>query len=189
MQSVPQPILKYARKRSVRVLRPWEYSAIHSVGSKTRLDALLYTGARYIELQRFHDNPGWLDTTTKAIHLPPTAILKGKRRQLDRWIRLNTPGVSAVESYLQGRRLPSWEAWTWALKDWAKKAKVDPRGLGPKTLRKTWESWLVVSFPERSLQIAQNQGHTTATSLMYYLNVPFNSEEKEQMRPYVEGVF
>lgn len=192
-RSVPTPkpgtILKYSRVGAVRILRPKEYVAIHEVGNKTKLDVLLYAGLRFIEAKRLHSNPGWFDKVGSTIHLPPTAILKGKRRQLDRWIRLNTPGVSALESYLRGKPLPTSQGWGMDLKTWAAKAGVETQGLGPKTLRKTWESWLVVSFPERSLQIAQNQGHTTATSLMYYLNVPFNAEEKEQMKPFVMGVF
>lgn len=185
MQSVPEPILKFARVKSVRVLRPLEYRAI----ANPRTDILLYTGMRYVEAQRLHDNPEWYKPGLRQIHLPPTAILKEKRRQLDRWIRLNPPGVQAVETYLRGKKLPTDNAFGMAVRKWGAQAGLETEGLGPKTFRKTWESWLVCVYPERSLQIAQNQGHTTATSLMYYLNMPFSEEEKSQMKPFVDGMF
>lgn len=189
MSSSPKPILKFGRKFSVRILRPVEYEALTRAGNKVQMDAVLYTGMRYVEAQRLHENPSWFDPLGHNIHLPPSATLKGKRRQLDRYIRLNYPGVSAVEMYLRGKPLPSWSSWTHDLRNWAVKAAVDPVGLGPKTLRKTWESWLVMTYQERLAQIVLNQGHTALTAVGHYINIPFTDVEKAQMLPYVEGVF
>ena len=66
---------------------------------------------------------------------------------------------------------------------------LDPGGLGPKTFRKTWESWLVSSYPERLAEITMSQGHTILTSMGHYLNMPFTPEDKQGIRPYVEGFF
>jgi integrase len=189
-----QPILKSGRKWSVRILRPQEYTQIWQHGAlmpqnKVFSDVLLYTGMRYVEAKRLRENPNWLDGASKFIHLPPTAILKAKRRQLDRWIRLNGHGVQAVERFLQGRQLPVWETWTLWMKEWAQRAGLDPVGMGPKTLRKTWESWLVSIYPERLPEITMSQGHTVLTSVAHYLNMPFTAEDKAAIRPYVEGMF
>jgi integrase len=189
MQSPPKPILKYAKKLSVRVLRPKEYVAISEVGNKVHMDALLYTGMRYIEAQRFHENPDWLDASRGNVHLPPQAILKAKRKQLDRWVRLNQPGTLAVQAFLQGKQLPIYESWGEDLKRWAGRAGVEAQGLGPKTLRKTWESWLVCSFPDRMPWIVLNQGHTAQTSIAHYLNMPFDRDEIAEMKVFVDGMF
>jgi integrase len=184
-----EPILKFSRQKVVAVLTPSQYSAVRDYGDKGRMDGLLYTGMRYVEAQRFHDNPDWFKKERGQIHLPTTSVFKGKRRMLDRWIRLNTPGVLAVEMYLQGKRLPSDDAWLKDMRAWGSKAGLETKGFGPKTLRKTWESWLTVWYPDRALQIAQCQGHTSSTGLQYYMNLPFTDSEKEEMRPYVSGVF
>ena len=42
-----------------------------------------------------------------------------------------------------------------------------------KSFRKTWESWLVFYYPDKSLQIALSQGYTTTTQYEHYLNIPF----------------
>ena len=42
-----------------------------------------------------------------------------------------------------------------------------------KSFRKTWESWLVFYYPDKALQIALSQGHTTTTQYEHYLNIPF----------------
>lgn len=186
------PILKYGTKWSVRILRPQEYSLLRERGFESdsvrfQLDALLYTGMRYVEAQRFLEHPEWL--TPPFVSLPPSATLKGKRRQLQRWIKLNQPGLDAVRVFLKGKRLPGWETWTLHLREAASKAGMDPGGLSPKTTRKTWESWLVFMYPERMSQILLNQGHTGITSVGHYLNMPFLPADKEAMRPYVEGVF
>lgn len=75
------------------------------------------------------------------------------------------------------------------MKRWAENAGLNPEHLCAKTLRKTWESWLVFCYPERLPQILLNQGHTAITSIAHYLNMPFLPEDREAMRPYVEGMF
>jgi len=36
-------------------------------------------------------------------------------------------------------------------------------GLSAKTFRKTWESWLLFSYPDKAMEIALSQGHTELT--------------------------
>ncbi len=42
-----------------------------------------------------------------------------------------------------------------------------PRGLSVKSTRKTWESWLVASYPDRFLLVSMSQGHTEFTALKH----------------------
>lgn len=201
MQEIQQKFGMPIIKSGVRVLRPDEWLAIwdasgepgwvgcHGKDGRVIGEVLMFTGMRYVEAQRFQWNGSkWFDG--KFVFLPTEAIEKHKRKQLERWIRLNKLGVQAVEMLLRcSTRIPSWWTWTDAMKRWAKVGGLDPKGLGPKTTRKTWESWLMTSYPEHWMQIVLNQGHTSGTSLNHYLNMPFLPEDKESMKLFVQGFF
>ena len=58
---------------------------------------------------------------------------------------------------------------------------LDPIGLCPKTLRKTWESWLVF-YPRHIHLIFLSQGHNNLTSLQHYINLPFTEQDRKEMR-------
>lgn len=183
-----QPILK----SGVRILRPGEYTTLEAAGpredDRLQMAALLYSGMRYVEAQRFHNNPPWLDGSG-FIFLPRTAILKKQTKQRERWIKLNERGRGIMPLFLKAKPLPQWQTWSDRLRRWAYNAGLQPDGLGPKTMRKTWESWLVSSYPGRFAEITLNQGHTGLTSIGHYLNMPFLPEDKEAMKEYVEGMF
>ena len=142
---------------------------------------------RYIEMQRFHDNPDWFDGN--FVFLPREAVLKAARKQKQRYVRLSSLGKKIIPRFLKGKNLPTPETWHENMERWALKAGLDPVGLGPKTGRKTWESWLMSCFPERSAELVLSQGHNAATSLHHYLNMPFLRDDKERMKPWVEGFF
>ncbi len=187
------PILKSSRLLRVRILRPLEYSDLRDHGAilegyKAQMDGLLCTGMRYVEAQRLQLHPDWF-RPEGFVYLPPEAMLKGKRRQLDRWVKLNPFGLRSIPSFLKARKLPGWETWTVHLRKWAEIAGLDPVGLGPKTMRKTWESWMVSTYPNRLAEVTMSQGHTAVTAVGHYLNMPFLAEDKAAMLPYVEGMF
>ena len=179
------PILK----AGVRILRPCEYEALRRGAKKlenqVRLDALLLTGLRYVEAQRLQKHPKWFDG--KFIHLPEYAQRKWKRKQQERWVRLNPQAQSVLPFFFKAKPLPSWKAWALCLRRWAVRGGLDPVGLGPKTTRKTWESWLVATYPDRLVEICLSQGHTELTSLKYYLNLPFTEVDKLEMKKWVAG--
>jgi len=180
-------ILRY----NVRILRPEEYKLLLSGCSRheyrTMLQALLYTGMRYIEMKRFQRFPSWFDGNG-FIHLPKDAVLKDKRTQMERFVRLNPQGKLVIEYFVQLRRkLPSYQSWSMNMKCWARRAGLSEKGLSSKTLRKTWESWLMFYYPQRSMDVALSQGHTTVTSLQHYLNMPFDERDKIYMKEFVEG--
>src|SRR5882762_7957759 len=180
-----KPILK----SEVRILRPAEYEQLRngakSLENQTRSDALLLSELRYIEAQRLQSNPDWVDG--RFIHLPAFAQRKIRRKQKERWVRLSSKGVSLLPYFFKTKQLPTWKAWSQNLDRWARNSALDPVGLGPKTLRKSWESWLVASYPERVLEVFLSQGHTQMTALSHYLGLPFMSTDKEGMKEWVSG--
>jgi len=141
---------------------------------------------RYIEAQRFQNNPDWFDGD--FINLPETAIFKERRTQLERSVRLNPLGKQIIPIFLDSKiKLPSRVSWRENLRRWAENVDLQPDHLCPKTTRKTWESWLMFYYPERITEITLSQGHTTVTSIRHYLNMPFTNGDKEGMKEYVTG--
>jgi len=179
-------------KEGVRILRPDEYKLIEESLdniNKIKFNTSLLTGMRYIELRRFQDNPNWFDSKRGFIHLPVTAVKKHKRKQKDRWVRLNTLGRTYIDFFISDKEnlFPTRATWNENLKRWAKKVDLDVTGICPKTTRKTWESWLTFLYPEKLMQITLSQGHTTMTSLGHYQQMPFIDEDKPLMEEYTRG--
>ena len=178
-------------RTSVRILRPREYTALLRCCTKphhrTMLQALLYTGMRYVEMQRFQKYPSWFDG--EFINLPRMADRKVKRTQKERTVRLNQTGRTVIEYFLQLKEeLPAYQNWRDNMRRWGKRAGLDPKGLGVKTTRKTIESWLMFYYSQsRMAEVALSQGHNTLTSLQYYLNMPFNEVDRLEMKPMIEG--
>lgn len=201
--------LKEILVQNTRVLRPSEYKKIlkgcQKQDLKTMLQALLYTGMRYIELKRFQSYPSWYDGV-QFIHLPRIADRKVMRTQNERFVRLSPPGRLIIEYFLQLKRsLPSYQTWQENMNTWAKRGnlsgittkKVKVKGipteveyypgLCAKTTRKSIESWLMFYYPQRAMEIALSQGHTTVTSLQHYLGMPFNEIDRVEMAQFIEG--
>jgi integrase len=181
--------LKPILKGGTRILRPCEYEMLRR-GAMLRdnlinLDTLLLTGLRYIEAVRLKKHPEWFDG--EFIHLPTIAQKKAKRRQKERWVRLNPQGQHVLPFFFKAKPLPMWQTWTKNLRKWGERAGLDPVGLGPKTTRKTWESWLTATYPNRLVEIVLSQGHTEVTSLKFYLNLPFTKVDKIEMKKWVAG--
>jgi integrase len=180
--------------KEVRILRPSEYELLRqgaldfNEGNAINLDGLLLTGMRYLEAVRFQDHPEWFDGN--FVYLPKEAQLKEASKQRERWIRISPEKVGDLRLFLSNRKLPhAWSTWRENLARWALNVGLDPIWLSPKTTRKTYESWLAKCYPERMLEIAQRQGHTSSTQARYYLNLPFLPGDVEAMRPYTRGVF
>ena len=191
-----EPILK----NGTRILRPGEYDKlragiIRKESSQTAtLDFLLLTGMRYVESIRFWQNEkrggvSWFLPESLCIQLPKSAVLKSKRKQPERWIKLTREGLKAVEAFLMADKPPAPQNWRNNLIRWATKSGLNPVGLGVKTTRKTWESWLIVSYPGRYGEIASNQGHTIGVAFNNYVNTPFNAQERLEIKSRVAGLF
>lgn len=174
-------------KNGIRILRPCEVKmlieSIPKVDHKDKFEALLYTGCRYTELQ-------WLYKNHKAFQgntiLMPS--MKPEARHKERYIRLNNNGQRAVTYFLRSKRnLPAHTGWDENLIRWCLKAGLDSEGVCCKATRRTWESWLATMYPHNFQHIFLSQGHTDKISLEYYLMLPFNEQDKEDMKFYTDG--
>lgn len=174
-------------KNGIRILKPSEFKkiidVIPKVEHKDKLEILLYTGCRYTELQWLYKHPdAFKGNTILMVSMKPEA------RHKERYIRLNTNGQRAVTYFLRSKRnLPAHNGWDENLIRWCEKAKIDPEGVCCKTTRRTWESWLANMYPDNWNHLFLSQGHTDKISLEYYLMLPFDEQDKEDMKFYTDG--
>jgi len=182
-------IIIYQPKKGkpVRIFRPWEIRslvrAIPKNEYKDKFEALLYTAARYRELQWLYDHPARFHGD--SIHMKNT---KAKAKEAYRYIHLNMQGQRAVENFLRSKRnLPTHQSWGENLKRWCVQANIVPDHACAKSTRKTYESWLVIIFPPRVFEILSSVGHGQNTALNHYLTFPFTDQDKRDMLYYVEG--
>src|SRR5579862_3978250 len=142
--------------QDTRVLRPEEYEQLRSIlkpDFRYQLDGLLFSGMRYVEAVRFQKNPQWFDNG--FIMLPKGSMLKVKAKQKDRTVWLSKLGKKKVPLFLKSdARLPARQWFDPRIKIWAEESGLDPKELSAKSLRKTWESWLVATYPNNLTQIA-----------------------------------
>ena len=174
----------------IRIFRPKEFDRLlkgcKKVEYQTILETLLYTGTRYVELQRVQQSPDWFDG--EFLHLPFDAVNKEKRTQNERWVRLNPQGRTTLKFFLRlDVKMPSYQSWSANMKRWARNVNMEPRWLSSKCTRKTWESWLMFYYPDQLPQVALSQGHTQLTSLQHYVNLPFTEADRNEMKQYVEN--
>lgn len=180
---ISEPIIK----EGVRIFRPQEIelliSAIPKSDNQTKFEAMLYSGLRYVEGRRLYNNPQhFTGKTIKVVSKKTKATIK------ERWVKLNKDGQLAVRYFLRGSaNLPSYTSWRDDLKLWCKYANIPTKGISVKSTRKTWESWLIISYPEKTFEICLSQGHDELTSLRHYVNLPFSTEEKEDIKTYTKG--
>ena len=164
--------------RETRVLRPWEFQALHdAIPHKTpeqqlNLKVALLTGMRYAELRDFQDHPEWWDG--HYIYLQEKKVMRPFKH---RYVRVNSLAKNLIPLFHKNKELPRVEIWNRNLKRWARRARIGTRGINTKTTRKTWESWLVSTYPDKMPHIVQSQGHTDVTSIQYYLNLAFTDED------------
>ena len=178
--------------KNVRVLRPWEVKklidAIPNKYQRLKFEALLYTGIRYVEANRLLEKPRMFEPGNNRIHFDSYAIRKKKIDMKERYVILSPVAKRIIESFIDaGKELPGYDVWRDDLKRWAKNAGIPPNRLGPKTTRKTWESWLVTYYPHFTNHIFLSQGHNTLTALVHYVTLPFNEKDRNDMKEFVYG--
>lgn len=115
-----------------------------------------------------------------------------KTRYRERSVLLSNIGTRAIRDLVDAIRRGEIKpitrmGWGEDLKRAAGKAKLDVTGIVPKMTRKTWVSWLMVTYPEDGLRVAHSLGHDIRTMQEHYLSLPFSKVEQEQIRPYVVG--
>ena len=185
-----KPILK-GKKVKTRILRPREYQKLREAASvkianQTNLDACLLLGARFYECKKIQLNPKWFDGD--FIHMPWTPELAESKHNPDRWVRLSSMGKVIVPYFLENPvKLKTVQSWDYNLKKWGDESGLGREGITARTLRKSYESWLIFYYPEASNLIFLSQGHTSLTSLRHYINLPFTEDDRRDMEQWVEG--
>jgi len=187
------------RKGKIAILTPKEFEQLRKAVTRRKLRILLevalYTGMRYVELQRFSQNTHWFDEDRNCIVLPDWADRKTKRVSKGRYVHLSDAGLKVISHYIDHYSdderpvFPSLPAWDGNLKKWAEKARIDTKDcvISAKTTRKTWECWLVISYPDRIPLICMNQGHTDMVAMRHYLNLGFTPEERREIKRHTSG--
>jgi len=184
---------------SSRVLTPGEADQIRSVIEKPSLrviyDLMLYTGLRFVELEQLADNPGIFDQERRTITIKSG---KSMASQKSRNVCLSDRGMLAVVEFLKNPSVPSSShLWQENLIRWSRRARLqhvpgqeesnNPTGITVRTTRKSWESWLLASYPEKIVNITLSQGHTETTALRHYFNISFTPVEREAIKEQVKG--
>jgi len=184
-------------RMGTRIFRPHEVTAlvnaIPKMDHRIRFETLLYTGCRYSEIVWLHKNPNAFDGN--SILMPS---MKTAAREKERYIRLNLIGKRTVTLFLRDKKgMPAQSVWDRNLLRWTNdagltkdersKGRNNPWLVSSKSTRKTWESWLVTMYPNSFPQIVLSQGHTRETSMEFYLGLPFNDKDKEDMVFYTGG--
>lgn len=182
-------------KQGAQILNPEEYENLRgelNINHRLIFDGLLFTGMRGEEFWRFVANPNWFQPDRQYIGLTREAIKKTQTRYKERSVMLSNMGTRAIRDLVDAIRRGeikqiSRMGWGEDIKRAALKAKLEPKGIVPKMTRKTWVSWLMVTYPEDGLRVAASLGHDLRTMQEHYLSLPFSKSEMEQIRPYVIG--
>lgn len=182
------PILKGSGKiLKTRVFRPNEILEMRKYmefEERTNFDMCLLLGARYEECRRIQNNPRWYDGE-KFVHITEH---KAKRIAPNRAIRLSNKGINIIEYFFKNdKKLPTVQHFDKKLKEWSEKAGLGIEGVSARSLRKTWESWLVASFENSLMTVCGSQGHSKLTSFESYTNTGFTDEDILKMKEWVDG--
>jgi len=194
---------------NVRIFRPHEIIKIQNSIPRSidleRFNVLLYTGCRYTEFLELFGKTHRFDGSFVKIR-NTKATVKDKFR----YVRLSDSGIVAIKKYFKhDKKPPTYQTWDENMARWAdysgiERLKKTPEELeidrdkNPRTglykdtislksLRKTYESWLTTMFPQYQTQILLSIGHTGATSLVHYLQLPFVKDDMVSMIPFVKG--
>jgi hypothetical protein len=179
------------RVNGTRILGPYEVDLFRDSISKNYLttifDVCLWSGMRYVEVQRLYDNPEWWLRARKAIHLPEEAQRKTKRKQRERYIHPIPPQLENILGYFfENKKPPSQSAWNENLLRWGEKSDLDIQGLSSKSTRKSIESWMIAAEIPLNI-ICLRQGHDSLTSMNHYQGLPFTEAEKTEIKRRLAG--
>lgn len=186
---------KQITRLGTRILTPDEYELLRGqltentkTHHQTLLDGILFTGMRGEEYRRFLQHPEWYDVERRSIQLKRDAVKKKKVVIVERDVRLSNFGVRAIGSLINWKlSMPNKSSWRKTLRLAAEKSGIGVEGVNTRMTRKTWESWLLASYPDNLAHILLSQGHTQTVAIGHYLSVKFTPEEKQKIKTYTEG--
>jgi integrase len=163
------------------------------------LDGLLVTGMRGVEWEQFvKDDFTWYDQTRRSIVIPEYAVRKAKVKVKRRNVMLSDAGILAIDKLIRRQdaipkygtllHMPLRASWGTTLRRAAYKGRIpEPDTIFPKSTRKTWESWLILTHPNNSLQITMSMGHDDRTAMRHYLGLGWSVQELIEAREYTRG--
>lgn len=204
-------MLMVMQVKGVRIFTPGEYEKLEDQVSKPSLRKLigvmLLTGMRYEEVLSLKKTPENFMKNDSCIW-----VRSGKKKVVshERYVPLTPRGIETTMAFLEDERevYPPANVIMLNLVSWSEKAGLEPLpedqmrdmagantgrerknvyGISVKSFRKTWENWLIDSYPERVLQILKAQGHNAATALEHYAGANFSSSDLEAIRAYTSG--
>ncbi len=181
---------KIFTKAGVRILSPQDIDQLISHIDKpyhqTIFRVLLFSGMRYVELERLYANPEWYQIKRRHIHLPEEAQRKVKRVAPERYIPVAPAIQGEINYFFRNKRPPHHKVWNENLKRWARKSGIGAEGISAKTTRATIESWMVSAGMPMN-DICLRQGHDHLTSLNHYQALPFTVSEKIEIKNRLVG--
>ena len=178
-------------KQAIRILRPHEYEKLReefNPNHKLIFDGLFFTGLKSSEFWEFLDNPQRYDSITRTIEVPSPPTRR-KIKQDSRTIYLTFLGDRVIKDIINtsGFGAISRQAWGADVKRAANKAGIGIEGISPKMTRKTWTYWLMSVFPDDTFRIADSMGLDANLLRSEYLTTPFDEEEIERIKWYLQG--
>lgn len=175
----------------IRVLGPFEIDKLAQAIKPDKyysiFEVCLWSGMRYVEIQRLHGHPEWWLPDRRSIHLPKTAQKKVKRKQLERHVHPVPLALgNELRRFFAGPAPITRRGWNMALVRWAEAAGLDPVGISAKTTRKTIESWMITAGVPINI-VCLRQGHDSMTSMSHYQGLPFTEAEKIEIKKRLVG--
>lgn len=204
----PEPVKTPAHTKPIvvqntRILTPSEYAWLRrylpTELHREFLDGLLVTGMRATEWEAFvRDDFDWYDQPRRSIVVPEYAVKKVKVKVKRRNIMLSDAGILAIDKLIRRQdaipknapllHMPLRASWGVTLRRAAYKGRIpDPDTIVPKSTRKTWESWLILTHPNNSLQITMSMGHDDRTAMRHYLGLGWSVQELIEAKEYTRG--
>jgi integrase len=169
-------------------------------GHRLLFKVLLLTGMRHVEMERFVDlGLIWYEQRRSSIVIPEEEVLKVRVKVRRRNIPLSDAGIVAVEELAalwdsqhekHKIQLAHRASWGGSIHLAAAKAGLPrPETITPKCTRKTWESWLLATYPQSEAMIALAMGHTANTAIKHYVGLGFSGWEIGEIKDFTKGFF
>lgn len=180
-------------KQGARILHPNEYEKLReelNLRHKLIFDGIFFTGMRSSEFWTFLENPQRYDVNTRTIEVPSPRT-KSKKQE-SRTVYLTFLGERVIKDVINSANREdivkiSRMGWNDNVTRAALKAGIGIEGIVPKMTRKTWTAWLMSIFSDDTFRIADSMGLDANFLRREYLNSPFNEEEIERIKWYLQG--
>ena len=152
---------------------------------KTLFNISLFTGMRYVEIQRLYNHLEWINDD--VIVLPGGKSIGETRNSIERRIPIPLQIVREIPRFYKNPSPPHHKVWGENLKRWSEHANVN-KYVVPKSIRSTMISWMfVANIP--SIEIGYRVGIFDARELDYYKNqINFTDGEEKEIKKRLENV-